>query len=441
MKTQTFTAVIHKVGDMKRAHPEKRPEVPEASETAHERDPDFTVLDHEIIDLTEVVEGEIEHDQNGGFMSPKPTDTRGEARGTGEKGAEEKDSLDDPTRLEPETSSAIAPAQGEDGPKEEAQSDTEVVKVETPPGASEGFQGDGRDREVQDLQVEELLAEFFSLEEAGDLFDEVTGVSEPDPLPPTAEVPGIENGVLKELHKERESTDQTVVNETDGLIVPVPKPTSSSRSRGIDWVVGDGFYPKCVLNLKKEIAHCQEEMERRIGELRAQKEAFKKRYEDMRSLLYATDDQLKTAVVNVLCTYWQFQVSDVENTRTPGFKEDIIVEHNGRRILFKIKSTNRTHPPVNYITQVWQELHYSGLGPEAEGGIILNHDVTIDPRYRDPAYTGEDEECLEDIIFLETRVLYQLTLAIVDYGLPLQEAKELLLRKGRGKFHLNEVAG
>jgi len=78
---------------MKRAHPEKRPEVPEASETAHERDPDFTVLDHEIIDLTEVVEGEIEHDQNGGFMSPKPTDTRGEARGTGEKGAEEKDSL------------------------------------------------------------------------------------------------------------------------------------------------------------------------------------------------------------------------------------------------------------------------------------------------------------------------------------------------------------
>jgi len=43
---------------------------------------------------------------------------------------------------------------------------------------------------------------------------------------------------------------------------------------------------------------------------------------------------------------------------------------------------------------------------------------------------------LEDIIFLETRVLYQLTIAIVDYSLPLQEAKELLLRKGRGKFHL-----
>jgi hypothetical protein len=436
-----YPGVFDKV--VTRAYREKRPQVPEASEAAHERDPDFDVPEDEIIDLTEVVKGEIEHDENGDFMSPKPTDTWVNARGTGEKGTQEKDSPDDPSGLEPEMSSAIPPAEGENGPKEDAPSDTAVVEVGTPPGAAEDFEGYGGDREdseAQDLQVEELLGAFFSLDEAGELLDELPAVSEPDPVPPTEEAPGIENGALKELDKGRESRDQTIAKETDGLILPVPEPASSSGSEGIDWVAGDGFYPKCVLNVEKEIACCQEELERRIRELRAQKEELKKRYQDVRSLLYATDDQLKAAVVEVFGTYWQFQVSDVENMRTLGFKGDILLEHDARKFLFKVKSTNRTYPPAKYIAQVWRELHYSGLGTEAKGGLILNHDVRIDPRYRNLAYTGDDEESLEDIIFLDTRVLFYLTLAIIEYDFPLQEAKELVLKEGRVKFHLNEVA-
>jgi hypothetical protein len=314
------------------------------------------------------------------------------------------------------------------------------MEVGTPPGAAEDFQGAGGESEAHDLQVEELLGAFFSLDEVGDLLDELPGASEPDPLPPAEDAPGVENVVLEELDKGGESTDQPVVSETDGLIVPVPEPASSSRLEGIDWVGGDGFYPKCVPNLENEIARCQEEMVRRIGELRAQKEELKKRYQDVRSLLYATDDQLKTAVVNVFRTYWQFQVSDVENTRTLGSQEDILVEHDGRKFLFKIKSTDRTYPPVKYIAQVWRELHYSGLGTEAKGGLILNHDVRIDPRYRNLAYTGDDEESIGDIIFLDTRVLFDLTLAFIEYDFPLQEAKELVLKEGRVKFHLDEVA-
>jgi len=426
---------------MKRAYPEKRPEVPEASEAAHERDPHFNLAEDEIIDLTEVAEGDMEHEQNERVMSPKPTDTTGETRGIGEKGTREKESLDDLSGLEPEVSSAIPPTQGEDGAKEDAQSDIAVMEVGTPPGAAEDFQGAGGESEAHDLQVEELLGAFFSLDEAGDLLDELPGVSEPDPLPHAEDAPGIENGVLKELDKGRESADQTVVSETDGLVLPIPKPASGSRLEGIDWVAGDDFYPKCVLNIENEVARCQEEMERRIRELRAQKEELKKRYEDVRSLLYATDDQLKTAVVNVFRTYWQFQVSDVENTRALGFKEDILIEHGEKTFLFKIRSTNRTYPPVNYIAQVWRGLHYSGLGTEAKGGLILNHDVRVDPRYRNLAYTGDNEESLEDIIFLDTRVLFHLTLAIIEYNFPLQEAKEFVLKEGRVTFPLDEVAG
>lgn len=425
---------------MMRAYPGKGPVVPGASEAAHERDPDFNVPEDQIINLTEVVEGEIEHDQNGGVMGPNPTDTGGEGGGAVEKGTQEKDSLEAPSGLEPEMSSGIPPAEGEDSFKEEAQSDTAVVEVGTAPGAAEDLQGDGGDRGAQDLHVEELLGAFFALDEAGDLLDELPGVSEPDPLAPPEEAPGIESAVLKELDKGGESTAQTVVKETDGLIVPVPKPAPSARSEGIDWVAGDGFYPKCVHNLEEEVTRCQEEMERRIGELRAQKEELKKRYQDVRSLLYATDDQLKTAVVNVFRTYWQFQVSDVENTKSLGFTGDILVEQDGRKFLFKIKSTNRTYPPVKYIAQLWRELHFSGLGSEAKGGLILNHDVRIDPRYRNLAYTGDDEESLEDIIFLDTRVLFDLTLAIIEYDFPLREAKELVLKEGRVKFHLDEVA-
>jgi hypothetical protein len=425
---------------MKREYSEKRPEVSQASEVGHERDPDFDVPEDEIIDLNEVIEGEIERDDNGGFMIPRPTEIKGEPRRTGEKGTEEKDSLDDPSRLDPEMSPTFALAQEEDAPKEEAQSDAAVADVGTPPDVGEDFQEDEKDTEAQDNEVEDLLAELLSIDEAADFVDEFTGVGEPDPLPPSEEGPGIEDGAFEEPYKGRESTDQTAVNETEGLILPVPKSASGPRSEGIDWVVGDGFYPKDVLNLEKEIARCQEEMERRIGELRAQKEALKKRYEDVRSLLYATDDQLKTGVVNVFRTYWQFQVSDMEDRETPGVNEDILVEHDGRKFLFKIKSTNRTYPPVKYITQLWKDLHYSGLGTEAKGGLILNHDVKIDPRYRSLAYTGDDEESLEDIIFLDTRALFYLTLAIIEYDFPLQEAQELVLKAGRVAFHLDDVS-
>jgi hypothetical protein len=433
-------SAVQSVGDRKRAYPENRPEVPEKSEATHELDPDFNVREEEIIDLIEVVMGEMEYDQNRRFMSPKATDIRGEGQGTGAEGAQEKDSLDDLSRPEPEMSSAIIPARGEDGAKEEAQSDPGVAEVGTLPGGAEHFQGDGRDIEAQEEHLEHLLAEFLSIDEAGYLVDELMGASDPDPLPLTEESPGIENGVLKELRKGDELPDETVVEETDGLIVPVSEPASSPRSEGIDWVVGDGFYPRCVLDVEKEIARCQEEMERKIGELRAQKEALKRRYQDVRSLLYATDDQLKTAVAHVFSTYWQFQVSDMENTRTPGFKEDILVKHEGRTVLFKTKSTNRTYPSIQYIAQVWKELHYSGLGPEAKGGLILNHDVRIDPRYRNLAYADDNEESLEDIILLDTRVLFYLTLAIIEHDFPLREAQELVLKEGRVKFHLDDVA-
>jgi len=145
-------------------------------------------------------------------------------------------------------------------------------------------------------------------------------------------------------------------------------------------------------------------------------------------------------VARIFRTSWKLQVSDLENRKIPGFKDDILVEHEGRKIIFKIKSTPSSQPPIKYVTEIWQELHYSGLGKQAEVGLILNYDIRNDPSERRLACTGGDEEYLEDIIFVDTRVLHDLTLAVAEYGLPLQSARDLLLKKGRVKFHLDVVA-
>ncbi len=422
------------------AYPEKRPRAQEAPEANYEHDLDFTALDQEIIDLIEVADAGIDVGEDRGSMNARPNGTWEEGQAMVENGTKDKDFLDNRSGLEPLMSPPIAPVQEGNGPAEEAQPDMESVKVGAATAGAEYYERDAKDREVEELDPDEILAEFFSLEHTGDLLEAVTGVGEAVHLPPKEEAPGIEDDILTKYHRGLESTDRAVVKETGELVAPAPEPAWSPAQQGVAWVRSDMFYPRCVVDLQKEIVHYQEELERQISELRAQKDELKKRYEDIRTLLYGIDDQLKSAAVNVLRTYWDLQVSDVENTRTPGFKEDILVEHNGRKFLFKIKSTNRTYPPVKYITQVRQELQYSGLGPGAEGGLILNHDVRIDPRYRNLAYTGDDEECLKDIIFLDTRVLFYLTLAIIEYDFPLEEAKALLLKEGRVKFHRDDVA-
>ncbi|MBU0895640.1 MAG: hypothetical protein KJ584_03485, partial [Candidatus Omnitrophica bacterium] len=54
------------------------------------------------------------------------------------------------------------------------------------------------------------------------------------------------------------------------------------------------------------------------------------------------------------------------------------------------------------------------------------------------AYQGEYEKELEDIIFIDTRVLFNLALAIIDYDLPVEDAKKVLFKNGRASFVLDE---
>jgi hypothetical protein len=50
------------------------------------------------------------------------------------------------------------------------------------------------------------------------------------------------------------------------------------------------------------------------------------------------------------------------------------------------------------------------------------------------AYADDNEDQLDDLIFIDTRVLYKLTAAIIDGHLSVEEAKKILFKKGRVEF-------
>ena len=396
-------------------------------------------VDSQIIDLIEVIEDEISA-KGEGFSGPDESpENDGEETDLFETiELEEAFSIEttesDTTKIPP---AATVGGVGAERPRREVPEQ----------GPTEGFTGQPeedsgeRPAALQDLDTHRLLAELFA---SGDS-DPSQRRKEKERSADASEAelaPTVEEDLFSELLEDLESTERDVVQEA-GEVQPPPRAEGALQDHElheVDWVRSGSYYPQLIVSLDRRIAERQQEMEKEIRELKIQREQLKQNFEEVRSLLYAKEDELRKALVRVFTTFWKLRVSELDVTKETLCRENLLVEHNGRKIVFKIRSTSTAKPSTKFITQLWQDLHYSGLGASTEGGLILNHDVRVEPKYRGLAYTGDDEEYLEDIIFIDTRVLYDLTLAIIDYGLPVQEATELLLRKGRVKFRLDDVA-
>jgi len=197
----------------------------------------------------------------------------------------------------------------------------------------------------------------------------------------------------------------------------------------IAWIESDQYYPIALQALDKKIAEFKQELEN----LTAEKEELKKKYECVRSILYLKNKELKKAVAEIFTDYWSLKISHMDKIKRAEFKENILIEHNGRDILVKIKGTLEDYPSIKFITEIWKDLHYSELGTSAEAALIVNCGLEKNPKERNLAYE-EDKEQLEDLIFIDTRVLHNLTTAIIDGDLTIEEAKKLLFRQGRVEF-------
>ena len=244
----------------------------------------------------------------------------------------------------------------------------------------------------------------------------------------TGEVIESEDQLPKNLFVNLELVKE-VPTKKDGATAVDAEPEATSDKT--NWVDSSRYYPLAVQAIDKKIAKYEQAVEK----LAAEKEQLKKNYVHLRSILYLEGEELRKAVLLILGKYWSLKLSFLNKTKGVGFNENILIRYNGRRILAKIKSTSRVSPSHKFITQMWQDLHYSGLGASADGALIVNYNTETDPKERSLAYADEDQDQLEDLIFIDTRVLYKLTAAIIDGHLSLEEAKKILFKKGRVEFY------
>jgi hypothetical protein len=411
---------------------------PEVAAYKSDRPPDD--LDREIIDLIDVIDQEIAAKAKGAPPRREPVEVNEE-----DPSAPDTLELEKPLILQAlESEKAARPSAAPGRPKARLAFELDLGdpgETEEPGHEVGGEKPARRTGEPRDLDTGQLLEEFLASDEL-DFSEKKEGPGPSAAIEGVHPPPAEEEDLFSELLDDLESTERAVVEEaTAGARrLSADQPPRDTDLHEVDWARNGNYYPRALVTLDHQIAERQQEFERKITELKAQREELKKSLEALPSVLYATGDDLKKAVVWVFTTFWKLNVSELDATTRPSIKEDILLEHNGRKIVFKIKSTSDSPPSVKYITQLWQDLHYSGLGASAEAGLILNHQVRVDPKHRGLAYIGEEEEHLEDITFLDTRVLYDLTLAIIDHGLPTEEATELLLRKGRVKSRLNDGA-
>ena len=309
-----------------------------------------------------------------------------------------------------------------------------------------------------DLDFETALVEFFESSESAvtKLLEEAFQTEQEDKGLPSANE-GLPDNCLSDLELTTSAASgKDVTGRTPELEDEMPKnlfvdlksgkrgPSETARANEsaasrrepemttdkIAWIESDQYYPTVLQAFDKKIA----EFKQQIENLTAEKEELKKKYECVRSILYLKDKELKKAVAKIFTDHWSLKISHMDKTKRAEFKENVLIEHKGRDILVKIKGTHEDYPSTKFITEIWKDLYYSGLGTSAEGALIVNCGLEKNPKERNLAYEEEKEQ-LEDLIFIDTRVLHNLTTAIIDGDLTIEEAKKILFMKGRVEFN------
>jgi hypothetical protein len=249
----------------------------------------------------------------------------------------------------------------------------------------------------------------------------------------TGEVIESEDELPENLFVNLEPVKEAPGNKNGATAVDTEPEAASDKT---NWIDSSRYYPSAVQALNRKISKYEQGIEKLVAE----KEQLKKIYRHLRSILYLEGEELRKAVLLILGKYWSLKLFFLNKTKGVGFNENILIRHNGRKILAKIKSSSRVSPSHKFITQMWQDLHYSGLGAKADGALIVNYNTGTDPKDRSLAYADEDEDQLDDLIFIDTRVLYKLTAAIIDGHLSVEEAKKILFKKGRVEFYSPDLA-
>ncbi len=207
-----------------------------------------------------------------------------------------------------------------------------------------------------------------------------------------------------------------------------------------DWTNNDSYFPKAVSDVEAKKKDTYAKFKSQLALLEKEKEELKNNYSYIIELLLASGDELKEAVIRVLNEIFKLKAIDLDENKKSDFREDISIEdeETGNIMFAEVKGTRNQNPTFAYILQLEKNLRRRG-NKDLVGALILNYDLTKEPQSRPEAYTSKDEqEAIKDIIFIDTRVLFYLALAIIDHDMRTKEAKEILLKKGRVVFNLKQ---
>lgn len=204
-----------------------------------------------------------------------------------------------------------------------------------------------------------------------------------------------------------------------------------------EWFKSEEYYPEEVKLYSKKIDNLLSETQIEVNELSKESKRAKNKFKSLHGLLCQKGNELKKSVIDVLSSTFRLKIIDADEEGAGSLAdEDIIIEINGRKILAEIKGDKSKYPSIAHIGQLWKHLKRSN--EIREGALILNYDWETQPKERDLAYTGEYEKELNDIIFIDTKVLFNLAIAIIDFDLPVVEAVEALFQQGRVNFDLEK---
>ena len=252
---------------MEARHRDKRPETKEPLEGTLDYDLYVSNLYQEIIELREVAE-------EGPLLGKDRISSARRPVGLPEQGRllREKPDLERKGRKHrPEpTRGAIPPTvswKGENGPAQKPQPESRTSTGEAFPAATENCKPVARHQEMENLEADQIFAEFFASLDPSDLSEETTETGCPSHRPIVKKRSRVEDDALEKLLGELESTEPAVVKETSNSRPPVGEPVVTGGLREAESGWSDTRCSQRLLALDKEIARCQEEVARRMSQL------------------------------------------------------------------------------------------------------------------------------------------------------------------------------
>ncbi len=204
-----------------------------------------------------------------------------------------------------------------------------------------------------------------------------------------------------------------------------------------DWQDSDDYLPVQVQEYQDKISKIIQKAESLIQEQKTKRDNARAKYHYLVELLSQKHDVLKTAVITTLQEVFKLPVDDSDAIKkTTLDHEDIVVQVGSEQILVEIKGDNASYPGTGHIAQLWK--HLKNKKEIERGALILNYDVSTEPEKRKLAYTGEEKHQIADIIYIDTRALHDLAIAIIDYGMKPEDATKILFQNGRVTFNLDK---